>query len=166
MLYACDFAWWKEYQAPRDGGLSWTKFDGLKVTQDARVAFPDVLRVPGDCSPGLCLDPARIHTGGTSGYQAINLAFHLGVRDLALLGYDYQHTGGKVHFFGDHPEGMNNFQNPASWSPQFDRLAADCVKAGMNITNCTRETALECFQREPIARWLQRVSATPSTRNT
>lgn len=146
LLYACDVKWWNHYTEHET-------FIGLKVTQDARVKLPGVLRVPSRNDPGLSLDPLWINQGSNSGYQAINLAYHLGVSKIALLGFDMQYTDGKSHFHGDHPQGMTNPTGVSKWIPKFDQLAIDAKRVGLEITNCSRQTALECFKRSTIQEW-------------
>lgn len=91
-----------------------------------------------------------IHEGGNSGYQAINLAFHAGVRRIVLLGYDMQRTGGRSHWFGDHPGRLNVASPYERWVRDFASIAADLEAEGVEVINASRETALECFRRAPI----------------
>ena len=76
----------------------------------------------------------------------INLAYLMGATDINLLGYDMGQTGGKNHWFGNHPNGLTN-GNYESFIPRFDRLAADLVKEGVRVTNYTRVTKLNQFKR-------------------
>lgn len=92
-----------------------------------------------------------IHEGGNSGYQAINLAYHFGAARLVLLGFDMQRTGGKSHWFGDHPAGMNVPSPYDVWRGKFTALAADLALEGVEVLNCSRETALETFRRMDLA---------------
>jgi len=86
--------------------------------------------------------------GSNSGYQAINLAFILGAGEIILLGYDMQKTGGKQHFFGDHPNGpMKVDSDYNGWLGNFEKLASDLAGKGVEVINCTRQTALTCFKR-------------------
>lgn len=88
-----------------------------------------------------------IHEGGNSGYQAINLAFHTGAKRIVLLGFDMQRTDGKAHWFGNHPGNMQVPSPYADWLHKFEQLAADLKVQGVEVLNCTRETALTCFER-------------------
>lgn len=91
-----------------------------------------------------------IALGRNSGYQAINLAFHFGASTIALVGYDMQHTGGVTHWHGDHPAGMRNASTVKNWLSGFDALAADLRDEGLDVVNCTIETALTCFPRADL----------------
>ena len=104
--------------------------------------------------PGLGRD--RIHHGSNSGYQAINLAYLLGADRIILLGYDMQRTGGQGHFFGDHPKGLTN-GHYEGFIPRFTDLARDLGNEGVDVINCTRETALHQFRREDFDSCIRRL---------
>jgi len=145
LLYACDRRWWRWHE----GGVA--NFRGLKVTTDRHAAteHPDLLWVEGAHQPGLSRDRARIHYGQNGGYQAINLAYHLGARRIVLLGYDLQRgPGGETHWFGHHPDRAVSAY--ASWLPLFRRLAVELAAEGIEVINCSRATALDAFPREPL----------------
>lgn len=149
VLYACDLKFWERYHDEID-------FPGARYTQDKTAAARYGLNwVEGRINGiGLCRDPGAIHTGQNSGYQAINLAYHLGARRIALLGYDLQLTGGKTHWFGDHPRGLSNPRAVSSWVKNFTPLAEDLEAEGVEVINCTRETALDCFPRMELSKWI------------
>lgn len=149
VLYASDTQWWERYHAQLDTTAAcWTQCG----TAAARYGLN---HIPGEHKHGLSATPDRIHFGGNSGHHALNLVANWGARDIALLGYDMQHTGGSVHHFGDHPPGLNNCPAPQRWLPAFDRMAVDCEARGIQVTNCSRATALQCFQQQPLDEWLR-----------
>lgn len=80
-----------------------------------------------------------------SGAGAIELAILKGASTVLLVGYDMQHTGGKKHWHGDHPRHLANAGKVSQWPAEFERLKAR--HKGVNIINCSRDTALTCFQR-------------------
>lgn len=146
LIYAADFQFWRAYHKQIAAG-----FAGERWTQDYNSSLQFGLRfVLGVNQPGLSTDPRRIHTGSNSGYQAIGLAYHFGAQKIALLGFDMQRTDGKAHWFGDHPAPLTQPNNLHRIVPKFDRLAADLAAAGVQVINCSRATALQCFEREPI----------------
>lgn len=147
-LYACDFPWWSAHDGVAD-------FAGLKFTQDERPPkqWPDVHRIAGIHAPGLSLDPDLIHFGGNSGYQAINLAVHLGAKRIVLLGFDLRlGDDGKRHWFGDHRAGLNNPDagHMARWLDNFATMIPDLERAGVEVINCTPGSALECFDKDDL----------------
>lgn len=147
LLYAADPDWWASSEAPAPG-----EGPALKVTQDLRAAMsrPDLLHVPSEAGDGLSADPLRIRQGGNSGAQAINLARHLGARQVVLLGFDMAFApDGRKHWHGDHAPGLRNppEHKLADWRASLATLAADAVREGLEIVNASRRTALTCFPR-------------------
>ena len=149
-MYACDEHWWDYYYheiAMGYGGQLWT--------QDVKAAKKYNLQyIQGESSRGLGRD--RIHFGGNSGYQAMNLAYLFGVKKIVLLGFDMQMTDGKQHYFGNHPYHPKPNQGPRtpqfmSWRPHFEHIARDLKKEGVQVVNATRKTALTCFYMGDIA---------------
>jgi hypothetical protein len=106
-----------------------------------------IRRIAGENKPGLSLNPALIHTGGNSGYQALNLVYHFGVSRVLLIGYDMQKTGNRSHWHGDHPAGLHRSSPYSEWVRRFKRLAADLKQAGVEVINCSEHTALPYFPR-------------------
>jgi len=105
--------------------------------------------LPGAGHHGLGRD--KLHHGSNSGYQAIGLAYLLAKEDkvhprIILLGFDMGRTGGKNHFFGDHPKGFTNGQY-ANFVPRFSRLAEDLASEGVEVINCTRQSNLNQFPK-------------------
>lgn len=143
MFYSGDAGWLKHYKAKING------FAGLKVTCCETVQFDDVLWLPRTGYEGFEPSPAGVRTGGNSAYQAAHIAVHAGAKRVLLLGCDMKKTGGKAHYFGDHPAGLNKPSPFASFIKSFEGLAP--ILKGMNIEviNCTPGSALTCF---PIRR--------------
>lgn len=146
VLYACDKRWW---DAKRPG--SDFEFPGLRVSQDkAACESYGLFYVVARGDRGLCREPWTLHQGLNSGYQAMNLAYHFGAERMLLLGYDMQKTGGRSHWFGDHPGKLNVPSPYAEFVKRFPALAADLLAEGVRVTNCSTETALTCFERGSI----------------
>jgi hypothetical protein len=152
-LYACDARWWNHHSPVDFKGEKWTQCpveeNGLHKEQTELAKRWGLTLVPGRHGKGL--GSPHIHYGANSGYQAINLAYLLGAGQIVLLGYDMQCTGGKQHWFGDHPEGpMKTASNYSGFVSNFTRLAEDLAAKGVDVVNCTRETALRCFRQAPL----------------
>lgn len=145
LLYACDDNWWNHHRGAPG-------FLGQKWTQDARAAERWRLRfIASRAEPGLCRDPAAIHQGGTSGYQALNLALHLGARRILLLGYDYR----GAHWFGQHPAPLTNARDD-EWPARaavFDRAALDISRfwPGIEVINCSPVSRIGAFPKGDLA---------------
>jgi len=97
---------------------------------------------------GLSKTPGVIHRGGNSGLQALNLAYLMGAERIILLGYDMMRSEDKSHWFGDHPQCMN----AASPYPSFVNAFRTIKPAdyGIEIWNCSRRTALDCFDKHDL----------------
>ncbi len=152
-LYAADLMWWHNHY-----DLVNEYFQGELWTQDAdAVKLYDRLNyIESIEGVGLSKDPAIIHQGSLSGYQAINLVYHWGAKVILLLGYDMQKTGGQGHWFGDHKGRMNNASSYGQWNHWFQSI--DPAEYGIRIVNCSRQTALDNFPRMPIGEALERYS--------
>jgi hypothetical protein len=147
VLYAGDEPWWKEYmpKVKRQGfsGELWTGSFG------ARARFPELRLIPTSMAiRGLPRQSGVLGHGGNSGYQVAGLAalFVGPTGKITLLGYDMKRTRGKSHHHGDHPRPLNSLGNYRVWVDRFGVLATDLEKAGYDVVNCTRDTALKCFR--------------------
>jgi hypothetical protein len=148
-LYYCDPKWYHWHA----DNPEFQHFQGQIWTQDETTAkengFNYIKSTPGE---GISTDPRVIYQGSNSGFQAINLAYHLGARKIILLGYDMQLTNGQNHWFGKHPDGViSSYKN---WIGYYNRLADDAKTKNLDIINCSRQTALTCFTRQPLEKVL------------
>ena len=147
--YFCDDKWWGWHH-----GKDWYRaFKGLRVTLENPNLLkqePSLKSVQNVGHKGLCAERTGLATGRNGGYQAINLAVHLGAARILLLGYDMHAplVGDKVrtHWFGDHP-GNTSPGVYAMMLPNFETLVAPLAKRGVEIVNCTPGSALRCFAR-------------------
>ena len=86
-----------------------------------------------------------VATCGNSGYQAVNLAYLLGAKRIGLLGFDMRPKSGANHFHGDHRGGSltnPNAQLYRRWIAGFSELHRLLEAEGVELINCSRETAL------------------------
>lgn len=147
VLYACDAGWWRHYfsevAAAFVPGELWT------TAPMARDQFK-IHWVFGAPRAGLALDKTSINHGLNSGYQAIGLAALFGAKRILLLGYDFQASGGRMHWHPDHPKNLGNGGRIWLWVQEMTQLAADLKKAGIEVVNCSRQTALSCYPRSTI----------------
>lgn len=98
---------------------------------------------PVEDKPGL--GRKSLHMGKNSGYQAINFAYLMGATRIILLGYDMQ---GGSHFFGRHPKELRQQPDFKRHTAAFRTIHPD--EYGIEIYNCTRETALDAFPVVPL----------------
>jgi hypothetical protein len=139
-------AWWTAYFAEVSRvfkGEKWT------VSAAARDRY-DLHWIYGMDRPGLSKDPTFIHTGKNSGYQAMSLAALFGVKRILLLGFDFQRSGGRTHWHGDHPRGLGNGGQYPTWVRAMNELARDLERAQIEVINCSRKSAIHCFPVKTI----------------
>jgi hypothetical protein len=142
VLYACDARWWNWQRGARD-------FTGLRfaLTKDAARWGVQVLKNTG--TNGLEHDRSGLRNGRNSGYQAVNLAVHLGARRIVLLGYDMQKgPQGVQHWHPEHPVRLAPSYD--RWRQMFESLVAPLARLGVEVINCTRRTALTAFPCRPL----------------
>lgn len=138
VLYACDAKWWEWHKGV-------PSFPRLKYTLDQNATrWPGVQQLRNMGPVGLELDPTGLRAGQNSGYQAINLAVHLGAARIILLGYDLSVSpDGRTHWFGDHPDPI---PSPYEGMRQcFATLPEPLAAAGVEVLNCSRRTHLSAF---------------------
>lgn len=161
IVYAADPLWWDHHiKAVRricSGAELWTcqYYKGQQIGLQA--ATRHGLRVVRCIQrAGFSAKPDEIHHLGNSGSQAINFGLLTGPSVVYLLGFDMGRTGGKEHFFGDHPKALQGNEAGAQRPPSaFDvwrqRLAvASLGLSGQSVVNLTRETRLQAFPRADI----------------
>ena len=141
ILYACDPKWWNWHAE--------MEFEGRRITQDAGAAEKyGIEHIESKPEKGLSTDPSYINQGSNGGFQAINLAFHEGAERIILLGYDMKFTGGRSHWFGDHPE--HSPANYGSFIQAYNDIPPQLPGLGLTIINCTRSTDLHCFPQKEL----------------
>lgn len=141
VLYAADFGWWKT-------NLDAASFQGVKLAcknQNSMMFGATVLKSLGYL--GWSDDPMAVYDGGHSGYQAIQVAAHFGATRIVLLGYDVKASADLR---------KNWYVNPKTkpfdrWLDTYATLADAAQVRGIEIVNCSRDTALTVFPRQSLA---------------
>lgn len=157
VLYACDGVWWDKHI-----GAAGEQFAGQLWTQDCVAAEKyQLCFVPCETGKavtglgGMGRKTFVIRSGGNSGYQAMNLAYHFGATKLILAGFDSQRTDKKAHWFGEHPPGLSRTHPYRSWLAHFEVLALDLAEEGIEVLNCSTETAIKSFRRADLRETLE-----------
>lgn len=143
VLYACDKKWWLAH--PETVAVQVPKY-GLEIVRGR----PDVTVLQQGTKSGLETDPSRLATGQNSGYQAINLAVHLGASKIVLLGYDMQPDGDRHRWHGWHPYGKT-IPPYAHFLPHFKSLIEPLRALGVAVINATRVSALDAFPKMSLS---------------
>lgn len=147
VLYAADHKWWRWANTDPVRHPTFHQFTGLKfATGNKTNEWPNVTKLQTTRENGLELQRTGLAKGAHSGYQAINLAVHLGAKTIILLGYDMKAgPRGKKHCHPDHPD--NSVVNFQAWLPQYRTLVEPLKAQGVRVINCTRSTAIHCFEK-------------------
>jgi len=149
-MYGCDSRWWDIHGYC--GGYIGHKYSTHDEANNKKLEAAekhDLQIVRGAHGSTFSRDPELIHYGSNSGFQAVNLALLLGCPYIALVGFDMKLTGGKAHFFGDHPKGLHNNKDYGRFTREFD-IAAKKLE-GVRIVNATPGSALKCFEQMELA---------------
>lgn len=147
VVYAGDFLWWKIHHAAakRDDSELWT------IDANAAVRY-GLNRIKGVGREGL--GENVVHTGGNSGYQAINLAYLWKAKKIILLGFTMREIDGKKHWHADHEPPLIHEILPDEWRHKMTKLAADLKAKGVDVVNCDPLSALTCFRMSTIEKEL------------
>jgi len=158
VLYSGEIRWWRHYgDSLQFAGLRY----GIEATSPPP-AFPaglgpwgvTVLRNTGPV--GLETDPSGLRTGKNSGFQAVNLARHLGAKTILLLGFDMQPSEqGQTHWFGAHPYTMADSPY-REFLECWPTIVEPLRQEGVEVLNCTPTSALKVFQMMSVADALTR----------
>lgn len=139
ILFGHDSRWWKAHLAE----VKASGFAGRLLT-----ASP----VGGNLGLETTHHSAWLRSYPNSGAAAIGIAIAAGALRVVLLGFDCGFgPGGKRHWHADHPAGMSNCISIAAWPRHFKLVAQDAEKAGVEVLNASRATALRCFARVDLA---------------
>jgi hypothetical protein len=105
---------------------------------------------------GVSLDPEYLVTGSNSAHQSLNAGLLAGARLAILLGIDGKPAaeGQPSHFHGDHPVRDNPAVYPLMVKA-FRAGAKTIAAAGMRVLNCNLDSAVDCFEKMPLAEALR-----------
>lgn len=146
VLYSSDQRWYGHYQGvPTFRGR---KF-GIRPLNPPDDWGITVLQNTGD--RGVERSPTGLKNGRNSGAAAINLAVHLGAQRVVLVGYDMGHSGGPVHFFGEHPRNLRAESPYDVFIDMIGAMVAPLAALGVEVVNCSRVSRLDCFPRASLA---------------
>ena len=142
MLYAADGMWWDRHWKHAKG------FQGLKVTIEPNFK-PELLMLGNDKAgtSGFTDDPTKVRSGSNSGYQAICIAALAGAKKISLYGFDMKSIDNKHHWHGVHVSPLRNHGESmyGRWLKNFEALAPEMTKRGIEVINCTPGSALKVF---------------------
>ncbi len=166
-LLSCNTEWWDYYwkdEALRNGDFEKWTWD--KPTSERL----GISYIRGEWGDGLSTDPDVIYYGHSSGYQLVNLAYHYGVREMVLIGYDLrypkgyngmkQQAGGDRHYFDEYPKALQHWTKFNMGQNGEINGLLECYRTikpkdyGLNIINCSPGTALDFFELGTLSDWI------------
>lgn len=130
VIYAADKVWW-------DANIDSIDIPARKVAYTRHAAAKHgIEHHKSGAGPVVC-----------SGLRAIQWAMQEGATRIILLGFDCSVDNG-THWHGDHELTGNPCKRKVrTWIPHFNVLALQAKHKGVEILNCSRDTALTCFDR-------------------
>lgn len=148
-LYAADSEWWLH---PSNSDA--LQFPGLKVSCQPVTQGVLQLRIAG--RTGYVDEQDAIHTYSNSGAQALQIAAKSGAARVLLLGFD-MHRNVDDHWHGKHPPGLRNTSEAlyTKFVAQFGELAPHLAARGVDVVNCSPDSALNAFRKLPLDLALQ-----------
>lgn len=163
---SCNDNWW-QYYWPRDENLRSMPCDKYTWYSDIAKKY-NIKYIKAVVKDGLSHDSKIIHINHGSGPMMVNLALHYGIKRLLLVAHDmrfapdYDGRRQKVgssprHFFGEYPKelthwpsvkiGLSKPGNIDGLMEAYKKMIPDLHSSGMEVINCTPESALECFPK-------------------
>lgn len=131
------------------------RFKGYKVTLCAKCRYlPDYYGMRCRANTGLDNRPGWL-ASTSSGYAAINLAYHFGCSRIVLLGYDMQARSGTKNWHKDYPVEQKDLY-ASRMLPPFYTLVEPLAAAGVEVINCTEGSALDMFPRQSLDKVLSK----------
>lgn len=159
ILYFADaqwYEWHKEHLAP---------FTGRIVTGCVVPRIEGARHVRIHPFPGLQKNRDEV-AGNNSGYHAMNLAYHLGVKKMILLGFDadVQKDGENLHshWHAGHPDGVEPERRAEimnRFARGFGHLALPLEQAGIEVVNASPNSRIDCWPRLALDEAIDQVRA-------
>lgn len=158
VLYFRDLKWWKEPTALPRGEWVRKHFRGEYLLTSENEIF-GVARLRETGATGLETDPSGIRHGSNSGYQAINVAFHFGVRRIVLIGFDMRVVNERAHWNYDHCGTSNAADYTTIFRdvmlPKFSTLEKPLAEAGVEVINASPDSALTMWPHRSLEQLLE-----------
>lgn len=142
ILFAMDAYFWQTHLPEIEAsGFAGERWGYVRMPREA-----NVIATKGELYP----------TGwGNSGSFGISLGVVTKPMKIVLLGYDCQFTAdGRKHWHDDYPPNMGNAASIKRWPYQFELIAKYAKSHGIPVVNCSRATALTCFERGELEKEL------------
>jgi hypothetical protein len=154
ILFFGDWTWYLEHRQELQG------WPGLKISCNSKFGNPGPDRMGGikylardrEHLEGISGDPSKVSWNQNSGAAAINVAVHLGVKRIYLLGFDMDmdHKNNRTHWFGSHGPSVGRPVKPPPFGRHlrgFPAIAEDAKRMGVGIINVNPESKIDVFPK-------------------
>lgn len=140
ILFAMDAFWWQTYMAE-------VERSGFQGERWGYLPHKGVIATKGSLYP----------VGwGHSGSYAISLGVVGKPMKIVLTGYDCQFgANGERHWHEDYGGGMGNAASIKRWPYHYELIAKYAREHGVKVVNCSRSSALSCFERGDLGAELE-----------
>ena len=145
LLYFCDARWYEWHRERVQA------FRGVRVTLENLPLQKELdVRCLRDYGVhGFAPKADGVTNGRNGGYQALHLAAWLGAKRVLLLGFDMKPKGNRLHWHAEHPVATPPSVF-AGWLKAFATLAPHLKARGVEVINCTPDSALTVFPFLPL----------------
>jgi hypothetical protein len=121
---------------------TWVGGQGRPITDNRLHVLERIRRNKMPIWP-LSQEPNKL-SGWCSGGQSINLAYHLGAKQIVLIGFDMNDQG-KANFHLRHQAPPLRNRKKNKFIPAITSLKPGLDQANVDVVNCTPGSALTCF---------------------
>ena len=140
-IYFSDVRFWLWYSSELLAHGS-TLYTGAKS-----IPHPSVIKYRFSGLKGLDTRPNKLKHGKSSGYAAINLAYHLGAKKIILLGFDLNDC---THWHEEEYKIRSKEKSIPIMLENFPFLVEPLKREGVEIINANPSSAIECFKKANI----------------
>lgn len=145
-LFFGDARWWEEELGKCAACIEiFGELGGRLITCATGISDPRPIKLRRVRPPPLSSDPGAVAMVKTSLAGAINLAVHLGVRAIVLVGADCKPADdGRTHHHAPHPWPQRD-DCYANWIAELESIAPDLAARNIVVANASPGSALACW---------------------
>lgn len=152
LLHFADEIWWRWHNKPKHDVVN--NFNGIITTAagtNSNIKRWEQSPAVSTCFTcenkdkkiGINTDKNRV-AGNNTGHQAVNIAVHMGYKQIVLLGFDL-HMEKQTHWHNDHERSTCVENYKYTMIPGFELISAYENKLGFKVFNLNHKSALRCF---------------------
>jgi hypothetical protein len=124
-----------------------------------KIRVPGAIYLTRKITRGLSSNPTVVHSIGSSGYAAVNLAVLKHAQGIVLFGFDY-HTRDGEHYYDDPPWYWQH-SCWSTWAQGYESMLPALRAAGVEVINASPTSAITCFPKLTIEDALARSQQRP-----